>query len=385
MNLFIVFVLVLVFGCKKDDDIAPIDDVVVVDDDVVIDDSETSEIVDYGNGDPLAIVAGKAMSFAASNVDECAYTPPGKWVNSYGSTYLRYVERGEGTEKEDISGSVKVFAEGVASVLTEDQMNTLLENISEQTSLELEALENRDLIARELYKWRQGTAGDESHLMELGEKNGRILYDLLTQRTEDYGSVVQNLTADQKESLALVRTNEYTEATPDDLEAIKASLSSEDERARLTIMLYKFLSWSTGTEAMNRFIDDGRPAVFFGFANLRVENITGEDQVLSLRKDASDLFLNILNTEQTDAIKNLVSEQADVLEGHFESRRVIGSGLMGYQKSDGMVNLDELLETCIESERNEVELAILQAKRMSEIILDLSDEQLQKLIDFKEG
>lgn len=150
---------------------------------------------DLANGDPLPIVAGKLLSFAVSTADECAYTPPGKWVNLYGVVYYRYVERGTGDEKNSVAGLVKESAEAVASILTNEQVSQLAAIVPQQLIWEDQARSNRDLIARELYKWRLGETGDETLILNLTSENGTILKDLVHQRTSVYGETFKSFTA----------------------------------------------------------------------------------------------------------------------------------------------------------------------------------------------
>lgn len=58
---------------------------------------------------------------------------------------------------------------------------------------------------------------------------------------------------------------------------------------------------------MNQLEDDGRPAVYFGFENLRTEDKEREDVSNGLRKETSDLIANTLYTSQSTILNNLVS------------------------------------------------------------------------------
>lgn len=337
------------------------------------------------NGDQLPIVAGKLLSYAVSTEDECAYMPPGKWVNLYGMVYYRYVERGSGDNKESVNGLVKASAEAVASILNSEQLESVISIVPEQLSWENQARSNRDLIARELYQWKSGTAGDEDLILQLSSENGELLKNTVHQRTGVFAKIWKELTAQQQHSFCLSRTAENEEIDPNDLKDLKNKLSTDEEKTILNLLLSKFFVWATGTKEMNQLVDDGRPAVYFGFANLRIEDREGEDVSNGLRKEASDLIINTLNTSQSATLTNLIAWQENHLSTYFSTRADLASLLVAYQSNDMTVDTAALLELCTNSEMAESQLAILQAKEMGNIIQSMDSTQWQILIDFKEG
>ena len=337
------------------------------------------------NGDQLPIVAGKLLSYAVSTEEECAYTPPGKWVNLYGMVYYRYIERGSGDDKVSVNGLVKESAEAVASILTNDQLEEILAIIPQQLNWENQARINRDLISRELYQWKSGIEGDENLILNLSHENGGLLKNIIHQRTTVYSNIMKELSNEQKNGFCLSRTLTNNEINPDDLKNLKNQLSNDDEKTTLNLVLSKFFVWATGTEEMNQLVDDGRPAVYFGFANIRIEDRAGDDVSNGLRKEASDLIINTLNSTQSTTLNNLVSLQENFLSTYFTTRADLASKLSEYLWNDFSVNTDELLDLCITSEVAESRLALLQAEEMGNIIQSMDSTQLQVLIDFKEG
>jgi len=337
------------------------------------------------NGDQLPIVAGKLLSYAVSSEDECAYMPPGKWVNLYGMVYYRYTERGSGNDKLSVNGLVKESAEAVASILNKDQLAEIISIISQQLIWENQARNNRDLISRELYKWKSGIEGDENLILNLTKENGVLLKNIIHQRTTIYATVMKELSDEQKNNFCLSRTLENNEINPNDLKNLKNQLNNDDEKTTLNLILSKFFVWATGTEEMNQLVDDGRPAVYFGFANLRIEDREGNNVSNGLRKEASDLISNTMNSSQKTTLNNLVSLQENYISTYFLTRANLASKLVEYLSNDSPINTYELLDLCTNSEIAESQLAILQAKEMGNIIQSLDATQLQILIDFKEG
>ena len=337
------------------------------------------------NGDQLPIVAGKLLSYAVSTEEECAYTPPGKWVNLYGMVYYRYVERGSGDDKVSVNGLVKESAEAVASILNNDQLGEILAIIPQQLLWENQARVNRDLISRELYKWKSGTSGDENLILNLSHENGELLKNIIHQRTTVYSRIIKELTHEQKIGFCLSRTLTNNEINAEDLKDLKNQLSNEDEKTTLNLVLSKFFVWATGTEEMNQLVDDGRPAVYFGFANIRVEDRAGDDVSNGLRKEASDLIMSTLNSAQITRLNNLVSLQENYLLTYFSTRANLASRLSGYLWNNFSANTDELLDRCIRSEVAESQLALLQAEEMGKIIQSMDATQLKILNDFKDG
>lgn len=336
------------------------------------------------NGDQLPIVAGKLLSYAVSTADECAYMPPGKWVNLYGMVYYRYIERGSGDTKVSVSGLVKETAEAVASVLTPEQLDKIIAIIPQQLAWENTARSNRDSIALELYQWKSGTAGDEALILALSRENGTLLKNVTHQRTAIFAEIVNGLTATQREGFCLSRTAENDQIDPEDLKSLKNQLSNEAEKTTLNLVLSKFFVWATGTERMNQLVDDGRPGVYFGFANLRIEDREGEEVSNGLRRDASNLILETMNATQQTRLNNLVLAQESHLSTYFTTRANLATALVGYLNT-ASISLENVLEICINSEVAEAQLAILQAKEMGHIIQSFDATQWQILNDFKAG
>ena len=376
----IIFFALTVFGCQKKE--SPIEIV-----------EPTQEIScslipadpnNLINGDQLPIVAGKLLSYTVSTEDECAYMPPGKWVNLYGIVYYRYVERGSGDDKVSVNGLVKESAEAVASILTNDQLEEILAIVPQQLVWENQARINRDLISRELYKWKSGIEGDESLILDLSHENGGLLKNIIHQRTSVYSKIMKELSNEQKNGFCLSRTSTNNEVNAEDLKDLKNQLSNDEEKTTLNLVLSKFFVWATGTEEMNQLVDDGRPAVYFGFANIRIEDRAGDDVSNGLRKEAADLIMNTLNSSQSTMLNHLVSLQENHLSTYFSTRADLASKLSGYLWNDLSVSTDELLNLCIASEVAESRLALLQAEEMGNIIQSMDATQLQVLIDFKE-
>ena len=377
----IIFFALTVFGCQKKE--SPIEIV-----------EPTQEIScslipadpnNLINGDQLPIVAGKLLSYTVSSEEECAYMPPGKWVNLYGMVYYRYVERGSGDDKVSVNGLVKESAEAVASILTNDQLGEILAIIPQQLVWENQARINRDLISRELYQWKSGIEGDESLILNLSRENGVLLKNIIHQRTSVYSKIMKELSNEQKNGFCLSRTLTNNEVNAEDLKDLKNQLSNDEEKTTLNLVLSKFFVWATGTEEMNQLVDDGRPAVYFGFANIRIEDRAGDDVSNGLRKEAADLIMNTLNSSQSTMLNHLVSLQENHLSTYFSTRADLASKLSGYLWNDLSVSTDELLDLCIASEVAESRLALLQAEEMGNIIQSMDATQLQVLIDFKEG
>lgn len=335
--------------------------------------------------DQLSIVGGKALSFAVSTEDEIASTPPGKWANVYGFTYYRYTERGTGKEKVSLNGLVKEMADGVATVFDDDQRQLIADIVTEQKSIEAKATRNRIQISKELLKWRDGSKGDESKILSLAKENGQLLSTLIAQRSPVYGKIQHSLTKEQLSDLRRVRNREHKGIIPNASGNVRSKDGSKVDKKEATLLLAKFLTWSTGTEAMNQVVDAGRPAVFFGFAKMRVTNRAGSKVSKSLRRDASRALFDTLDDAQMLGLKKLVTDQSKFLEIYYETRKQIGTLVTGYQDKSYEMNLTELQKLCIQSEIAEAQLGLLQAKELGRLISSLSERQRKTLREFKEG
>lgn len=250
----------------------------------------------------LSIVAGKMLAFAVSSVDDAAAAPPGKWVNVYGFIYYRYTERGSGNTKANMNGLRQRMADGVATVLNADQLRAMAGMTGDQHSLEVKAALNRDRIVRELFKWRDGDGGDEALVLALAKENGQIVAQVLAQRSRVYGEVLLSLNDGQMTDLRRVRNGQHSGVVSKASGAIRSEDGSRIDKLQATLLLADVLTWATGTEEMNRVIDEGRPAVFFGFASLRAADRNSGSPSNGLRRDASRIVRNTLTPAQLGVI-----------------------------------------------------------------------------------
>lgn len=328
--------------------------------------------------DQLQIVAGKLLSMAVSSEEEVAVSPPGKWVNTWGFTYFRYTERGTGRNKVSLNGLLSKMADGAASVLNENQLRLMTNIVAHQENLEAEASKNREELIRELFQWRTKGKGDKARILALAEKNGQLLAELLNERRQAYEQICESLTSEQDKQLRAVRAGEFQST-----KSVRKLARSKKQKQELTLMLGKFITWSTGTPDMNRVIDAGRPAVFFGFANLRMANRNSGKRSQSLRGDASKTMLGLLNARQMTMLKELISEQAKYLKSYLDQRGQLGALLSRNPSTGAILETSMIKELCVGSEVAEAQLGIIQAERMSSIIRSFSDAQTLQLDRFK--
>ena len=199
------------------------------------------------------------------------------------------------------------------------------------------------------------------------------------------GEIYQELTDTQKDAMCELRkTSDHVTSNTDILTSLDSQLNKE-ERTVLRLILHKFFVWSTGLEAMNRLVDSGRPAVFFGFAYLRVDDRAGEEPSNGLRGEASKLIDNLLDENQGIILDKLIEDQADQLASYFKDRGDLASLIMNYQRANLTIDTDAIAQLSVSSEVVETALAISQAKAMGMIVQSLTTEQMKVLTDFKEG
>ena len=196
---------------------------------------------------------------------------------------------------------------------------------------------------------------------------------------------MKQLSEEQKNDLCLARVSQYNGINPDDLTSVKKQFATSEQKAVVNIVFSKFFAWATGTVDMNKLVDDGRPAVYFGFANLRIEDREGNDVSAGLRGESSKLLLQTLNSSQLAVLNNLIADQKPFIDTYFETRADIATMIMKYRSETATVDPNELAALCLKSEIAESELGLIQAKEMSKIIQSLSAAQMKVLTDFKEG
>lgn len=378
-NLFLLAMVLLFTACSTKD--LPEEEPVEKEDTVALTCFPDAAVsADQLEQDPLPIVRGKILSWAVSTDDEIAYAPPGKWVNIYGKTYYRYVERADGAALK-----VNEMAASATNILTTEQISLITKIVSDQTKNELQLIANRATISRELIKFRKKENADETLIQKLAQNNGFLLAELIKQSGATYGEIFKSLTNSQKNAMCEKRKiADHANSNTDILSALGKSLTS-DENTVLKALLSDFFIWATGSEEMNKYVDAGRAAVFFGFANLRVEDRAGTDVSKGLRSEASNIIEKLLNNNQTARLNKLITEQENSLSTYFTSRADLAHEVMAFQSENLSVDLDKISNISLHSEMVEADLAIIQAKAMAEIIQSFSDEQMQVLLDFKAG
>lgn len=380
--LLICFIIAIVHACSNDDSVEKPDDI----EPEIVDTVELNCFPDSPvpkeelEQDPLPIVQGKILSWAVSTDDEIAYTPPGKWVNIYGKTYYRYVERAEGAELK-----VNQIAASASNILTSEQINIITAIVSNQTKGEIQAITNRGTISRELIKFRNGENADEDLILKLANDNGIILGELVKQGASAYGEVFKSLTNTQKNALCEKRKISDHENSSTAIMSALGKAFTKDEHTVLNMLMADFFIWATGVEDMNKYVDAGRAAVFFGFANLRVEDRAGEEVSSGLRGESSKIIDNVLDDNQHATLDQLIIDQEKSLAAYYSTRADLAHEVMSYQSNNATINLNAITTIALNSEVVEAELAIIEAKAMASIIQSFSDEQMQVLLDFKYG
>lgn len=222
-------------------------------------------------------------------------------------------------------------------------------------------------------------------IKKLADNNGLLLAQLIKQSASVYGAIIQSLTNKQKNAMCEKRKiSDHANSGTEILSAIDMSFS-KDESTVLKSLLSDLFIWTTGLEEMNKVVDSGRPAVLFGFANLRIEDRAGEDVSSGLRGEASKIIANLLDKDQTAILDKLIVDQAGLLATYYSSRADLAHEVMSYQSANSTVNLDAISNLSSIGEAVEAELAITQAKGMASIIQRFTAEQMKVLLDFKAG
>lgn len=328
--------------------------------------------------DPLSIVSGKLLAFSVSSEEQVTTTPPGKWANLFGFTYFRYTERGSGKEKASINGLINDMAEGVIEQLDESGVEAMKSIVRQQGEIEVKANENRQEISRQMFQWREAT-GDEARILAIAEENGKLLSELLEQRIEVYSKTLSGMNAQQRMQLSAVRKGE---SIAENRKRVASLAGNREAKRELTLLLGKFVTWATSTPEMSAVIDAGRPAVFFGFADLRIRNRQGNRPSTSLRRDASRIMLKTLDDSQREKLKELVDDQAALMKTYLETRGELAQALNPNSQQKSEIDWATIRDLCMESEVAEAKLGILQAQKMGEIVRSLSNSQVEILRGF---
>ena len=330
-------------------------------------------------------IAFDGLAFLTGSLGGQSFHPPGKVADFNGFQYLR---DNDPTELGHNTDFVTIVSFNVLHILTEAQLQLLVERAGTQVSLInqyayarfplLEAF--RRLLDGDL---PAGTAGLDLAAVkaasaELYQIDGEISYD----RAELLGGIIRSLTADQKAAITRLKglggVGNWDRTLADPMNSLQL-----ERDVKVAVMTYasEMYAWYAGSVAADTYFCPERQGTYFGSFYLKDWpamgnlNYTINEQ---LTASAGEDFLAALTPAQAAIVNGLVAEQKNDLLAIVETRAAIATELRRFMTSE---TIDRATVMSLSQRYGELDGAIIHAyaSRFSEVNASLTEAQHARL------
>ncbi len=308
-----------------------------------------------GDHAQLTTIAFDALAFMTGISCADSFFPPGKVSDFFGFQYLRDNEPDGFGHNTAFAGTI---GESILNLLSEEQVgqlvdlaNTQIDDINQYGYARLPIIDAfRRLVADALPTGSSGLSMEAvaEYSSEIYGLDGQISFD----RAAVFADILDSLTVTQQEQLAELAATEVAEwpGGGDSTKTLKDQLEREEHVALMTYAGQMYSWYAGGIEADTYFCPE-RHGTYFGSFYMKdipamLSQWAGTDVTINenLTGEYGNRFLDLLNTEQRDAIEGLVDAQRSVMEELVETREAIATQL---RRLWGELNVDQ---AAIESE-----------------------------------
>ncbi len=335
-------------------------------------------------------IAFGALAFLTNNLGAQAFYPPGKVADYSGFQYLR---DNDPTKMGHNTDFVTIIAFNVMNILTEDQLNQLIDRAHKQINLINEYVYKRfplmDAFRRQLEgDIPQGCSGlSKSAVMaytaEIYHIDGQISYD----RADLLGEIIRSFSVSQKFSLdslkALEGVGNWSRSLTNPLQGMQLSRD-----VNVAVMTYasEMYSWYAGTVVSDTYFCPERQGTYFGSFYLKDWPAMGNPDYTideQLTASAGEDFLAVLTPSQKELITGLVDTQKDDLYSIVERREEISTELRGFISESG---IDSTAVISLSEQYGELDGAIVyeyatQFTMVNALLSDQQHAELQTLVN----
>ncbi|MCP4960916.1 MAG: hypothetical protein GY925_16825 [Actinomycetia bacterium] len=347
----------------------------------------------------LTTIAFDALAFLTGNECTDSFFPPGKVSDFFGFQYLR-------DNTPDGYGHNTAFAgtigANVLSLLDQEQLAQMVELAGTQTGdindygyarfPLMDAF--RRLLADDLPAGAGGlsTSAVAEYSAEVYALDGQISFD----RAAVFTDILNSLTPTQAEQLAdLAATNvaEWPDADAG-IDELKRQLE-RDEHVALITYAGQMFSWYVGGIDADTYFCPERHGTYFGSFYLKdipamLSQWEGTDVTINenLTGDYGNQFLDLLDTEQRDAIESLTDVQRPLMEELVETREAIAAQLRRLWDDSEVDRAAVELEVLALSERYgelDGEIVALYATTFDQVYESLTTEQTETLWSYRQS
>ena len=342
----------------------------------------------------MTTIAFDALAFLTGDRCSDTFFPPGKVSDFFGFQYMRDITPNGFGHNTEFAGRI---ADNVLSILTEDQVESLVSLANEQASQIDEYGYQRFVLIDGFRRLLEndlpgGTSGLDlesvkSFSADLYEIDGEIS----TARAEVIGGIVTELTDSQKEKLTIlldtlnalfeaageggsIPSEDWPQASPVDL----SGLTVTDGRVLVSTYATQLFSWYLGSVEGDTYFCPERHGTYFGSFYLKdIPPISSTEAVTINENITAELgreFLAILDSSQRNTITTLVDIQRDALEGIVSTRRMIAEKLRSFMTGVS-VDKSELMALMREYGAYDGEIVYHYATQFADVGHTLTDGQ----------
>lgn len=288
-------------------------------------------------------IAFDGLAFLTNNLGAQSFLPPGKVADFSGFQYFR---DNDPTEMGHNTDFVTIIAFNILNILTQDQIDLLVERAQSQVALINQYAYERFPLMKAFRRLLEGdipegcSGLDQDAVMdysaELYRIDGLISYD----RAQLLGGIVRSFTADQRASIdslkALDGIGHWDSTLPDPLGGLHL-----EHDVQVAVMTYasEMYSWYAGSVDADTYFCPERQGTYFGSFFLKDWPAMGNpnytiDEQLTAR--AGEEFLAVLTGSQADLVTGLVDLQRDDLLEIVETRREISTQLRRFMTEESI-------------------------------------------------
>ncbi len=339
------------------------------------------------DGGQLNTIAFDGLAFLTNNLGAQSFIPPGKVADFCGFQYLR---DNDPTEMGHNTDFVTIIAFNVMHILTDEQLNLMIEAAREQVNLINEHTYKRFPLMKAFRRLLENdlpetcTELDKEEVTQYSADLYRIDGEISYKRTELLGGIMRSMNSTQITAFSDLKglngagnwnrnlNNPLTGYNlPKEVNVVVMTLASE------------MYSWYSGSVEADTYFCPERQGTYFGSFYLKDWPAMGNpdytiDEQLTAR--AGENFLNILTEEQKNTVTNLVAIQKTDLHAIVDCREQISSELRKFMSQE---TIDQGKITSLSEQYGELDGAIVYqyAVKFTEVSRSLSDAQRNELLN----
>ncbi len=340
----------------------------------------------------LTTIAFDALAWLTGDFCSDTFIPPGKVTDYFGFQYLR---DNDPDELGHNTSFVPRIANAVLSILTDDQIDDLIELAEEQVDSINAIAEMRYPLIDAYRRLLEGdlpsgtTQLDVDEIEEHGAELFRLDGEVSLGRAHGLGAISRSLTASQRAEIDELASG-GSASWPDLPDQVDKTTMPHDVHVAVMTYASEFFSWYAGSIEADVYFCPERHGTYFGSFYLKDMPAMGNPDYsipTELTGDQGDAFLNLLTASQRTVIENLLEQQRAALLEIVEVREDISTEL---RKLMTQSTIDETLVLTLSDRYGELDgqIAAMYATAFTQVWNTMTPQQkvdlqeLRNLDDF---